>query len=191
MSKPLNPYESPILPQETSPAPVPEAMIARFEMTPAALYRSGMVYTATQQFWLSASLLPLAGVIFLVFPLVWFVAGTVVGIIVAVLLCLPVLALYITLRRYYAGLNLARLRQHPLLGAPGAWQLTVGRERATLVTPQGERTWNLADLKFAALEGQDIVFWFEPDEPIAIPGDRKYARMNAMLRKWLLTEIRV
>jgi hypothetical protein len=111
--------------------------------------------------------------------------------IAAVLLCLPVLALYITLRRYYAGLNLARLRQHPLLGAPGAWQLTVGRERATLVTPQGERTWSLADLKFAALEGQDIVFWFEPDEPIAIPGDRKYARMNAMLRKWLLTEVRV
>ena len=73
-----------------------------------------------------------------------------------------------------------------MLGAVGPWELTVSREQVTLITPGGEQTWPLAAIAYHALEGQDTVIYVEPELPMVIPAQGKYARMSALLRRWLI-----
>jgi hypothetical protein len=171
---------------ESAAAQEPVAFIAKFVMDEAQQRRCASVPRARQLSWLMLLLLPIAPLLFLIYPIVNLAGGTLPGIIAVVLLATPIVLAHVLLKRRFRRQNLVPLQAHPVLGAFGPWELTVSREHATLVTLGGEQTWPLAAIAYHAVEGQDTIIYLEPELPIVIPAQGKYARMSAQLRRWLV-----
>ncbi|WP_425617867.1 hypothetical protein NA78x_001557 [Anatilimnocola sp. NA78] len=73
------------------------------------------------------------------------------------------------LQRLYTQQNLRALQQHPILGATGHWQVVLAEHSLSVETSGGEQIWPLESIRIQPPTKALLLFWLEPDLPIAIP----------------------
>jgi len=187
MNEPINPYESPVTPLEPKSAGAePLGVIANFEVDDRVQWHSAALNNQPLPVWLTIVVLLLV-LVAAFFAIALYVQYGPFGPILFFALGFAILqgGTYWLGRRQTIR-NLEILRQHPVLGAKGAWRLKVGHHEVTVETPGGTQQYELSQVPFLALEGHDLILWLEPGYPLVVPDGGKYKRMNWLLRKWLL-----
>ncbi len=183
VGKSLNPYESPVIPEEVDEEPVP--FVATFVMDQAGLLTSARVNTAPVPRLAGWAAVPLLFLLALLFVGIALMVGAALAFGLGALALFAV-GLLQALRNYrLARHTLQLLRAHPVLGAMGRWRLSVDMNEFFVETPGGRQPFAVQNAGFLADETYRLVIWFGDNLPIVIPEHKAYATMIIHLRRWI------
>jgi hypothetical protein len=184
---PLNPYESPIIPEETpEKKSLPVGVVANFVMDEAGLRASAQAAFSPIPVWVHWA----SPVLVIAFGLLAMLAGNVAGAIGVFIILFGTFGTLVFIQvlrnRRVARAALARLQSHRVLGAIGPWKLTVDRQQIVVETPGGKQAFTRGETRVQAFETMDLVMWFTGELPIVIPEREPYRRMCQKLRLWFV-----
>jgi hypothetical protein len=178
----VNPYASPVLPEDDSWQLDDDGISAKFFIEEADQQASVEVEDVPLLRWVIGCLVIfIPGVMLL--PLLATEYGTAIAIIAgACVFALVLFGQYQHTRKVRAS-ALAELRRHPVLGRTGAWQMRLTRDWITVTTSGGEQHFPRTHTPIWTSAHQ-LVFWFG-GQPIVVPTTGCYAAMGDELRDWL------
>jgi hypothetical protein len=182
MDQPVNPYESPIIPEESPTTDEPVGFTANFVMDEAGLLASARIKIAPIPRWFGLTvLIGLAAMYFGLAVVFGATASFAVG--AATLIGLTLLQ---GLRdRVAAYRTLQLLRAHPVLGALGRWRLSIDRNEYFLETPGGRQHFTIADTSLIAEDDHRLLIWFGEHLPIVIPKNRAHPTIIRHVKRWI------
>ena len=181
----LNPYESPIIPDETAAAEELVAFSDEFTMNDAGLLASARMKTAPIHRWVILSapvwLLGLA----LLFVGLAYIVGAPIAFGCGTLALVSLTLLQAARDRHSAMRTLQLLQSHPVLGAKGRWRLSMEERNYFLETPGGRLPFTLDQVSLFTEEDHRLLIWFGDHLPIVIPKHPTNATMIKQLRRWI------
>jgi len=184
----LNPYASPTVPSEPGPDYEHRTIVASIEVDELVQRDAARGYRIRHALILASTLLmiPLCMLIAWPFRRQWWDAvifGFFIGAAVTI-------GLHIALDWLIFFHNLRQLRQHPVLGFVGRWQVQIDEQRLIVANVRGQQEWPLGDVRRMELSSRPIVLWLERDLAIALPKHGEYFEDDyATVRKTLRQRI--
>ena len=182
MDQPVNPYESPIIPDESPTNDEPVGFTASFVMDESGLLASARIKIAPIPKWFGVTVMLALAVLYFVLAMVF---GATVSFAVgaATLICLTLLQ---GLRdRLAAFRTLQLLRAHPVLGALGRWRLSIDQNDYFIETPGGRQHFTIADTSLIAEDDHRLLIWFGEHLPIVIPKNSAHPTMIRHVKRWI------
>jgi hypothetical protein len=181
-SEPLNPYESPVIPDEDAASEEPIAFSDEFIMTDAGLLASARMNSAPIHRWviLTAPLWLLG-----LFVGLTNMVGGAVAICFVTLTLVTVTLVQAARDRHTAMCTFQLLQAHPVFGANGRWRLSIAERDNFLETPGGRQAFTFDQLSFFSEDDYRLLIWFADRLPIVIPQHPTNATMIKHLRPWI------
>lgn len=186
----LNPYASPAVPSEPG-LDEHRTIVAAFEVDELVQRDAARGYRIRHALILASTLLTIPLCMLVSWPFFgmgrWWEAviyGFAIGAAVTI-------GLHIALDWLIFFHNLRQLRQHPILGFVGHWQVQIDERRLIVANVRGQQEWPLDAVRRMELNARPIVLWLEPDLAIALPkhGDYfedDYATVRKTIRRRIL-----
>lgn len=180
--EPLNPYESPIIPEEFPTSEERVGFTADFVMDEAGLLASARVKIAPIPRWFGLTVLFALAVLYFGLAVVF---GAIVSFAVGGATLIGLTLLQGLRDRVAAFRTLQNLRAHPVLGATGRWRLSIDANDYFIETPGGRQYFTLADTSLIAEDDHRLLIWFGEHLPIVIPKNRAHPTMIRHVKRWI------